>query len=54
MAPVIWKDSGRGTPLPPALAPDDYSGGPDGHREIEGKTPKQLPAPEPKADPTQI
>jgi hypothetical protein len=26
---------------------------PDGHREIEGVTPKQLAAPEPKADPSE-
>jgi hypothetical protein len=25
---------------------------PDGHREIEGVTPKALPAPDPKADPS--
>jgi hypothetical protein len=27
---------------------------PNGHREVEGVTPKALAAPEPKADPTEI
>jgi len=33
--------------VPTALAADESSGGPDGHHEIEGVTPKQLPAPSP-------
>jgi hypothetical protein len=34
-------------PLPTGLAADDSSGGPDGHREVEGVTPKEVPAPSP-------
>jgi hypothetical protein len=52
--------------LPTTLAADESSGGasvkmtfervivwPDGRREIEGVTPKSLPAPEPTADPSE-